>query len=131
MDKWEPGEEVRSLIREYGGCIRGYASMELYLKTEFLTESKWWMLGLTVNEHTVIFDPAVKHKLPVDQAYIIYHELTHVAQFRDFGWVGFMGTYLGQWFRSGLSYQKMKERGLEKEAIQQSNDFRARCMGDA
>ena len=129
MNKWEPGEEVTSLIREYGRSIRGYPALGLYLQTEFVTESKWWMLGLTVNEHMVIFDPAVIYKLPIDQACIIYHELTHVAQFRDFGWLGFMGTYIGQWFRSGLSYQKMKERGLEKEAIQQSNDFRARCMG--
>ncbi len=131
MNKWEPSEAVTSLIREHGRSIRGYPALGLYLQTEFALESKWWMLGLTVSENLVIFDPAIECKSDIDQAYIIYHELTHVAQFRDYGWLGFMGTYIGQWFRSGLSYQKMKGKGLEKEAIQQSNDFRARCMGYA
>jgi hypothetical protein len=52
------------------------------------------------------------------------HELVHVAQYQDYGRFKFVMKYIGQWIKSGFSYDKMKSFGLEEEACVVEAKFR-------
>jgi hypothetical protein len=127
--KWTPNDQVRELILHHGGQIRKWTAIALYDTTQFVLDENWWRLGITINKTCILFNPKILNYSIRTQAEDIFHELTHEAQYLDYGWVGFIGTYIGQWIRSGFSYDKMKNIGLEKEAIANATKFRNSFTG--
>jgi hypothetical protein len=122
MQKWKPSKEVEELILRYPRLIRGRSAVSLYSRVTFYL-TNFYKNGITLSDKIVLLDNSVPYKSPLSQASIIFHELVHVAQYLHYGWIGFMGTYIGQWIRGGFSYEKMKEKGLENEAYALQKDF--------
>jgi hypothetical protein len=127
LKAWSPSSEVQRLvILTPFPKIRDKTLSELYFATDFhLVNPKKIgdRLGITLSQKFVIFTEKIKTQTVGFQASLIVHELTHVAQQNHYGWIGFMGTYIGQWMRSGFSYDKMLEKGLENEAYDNERKF--------
>lgn len=122
--RWTPNAEVKALIVESGFVIRDKPVTELFPQVEFYLAEKFWKLGIAINRNRVMFNPLITTYSDRRQAGKIVHELTHVAQYIDYGWVGFIATYTWEWIRSGFSYERMKAFGMEKEAINTELKFR-------
>lgn len=121
-----PDPQIKSWISAYTSKIRGCTASQLYSSTKLFISDSWSLkgfVGITVSDDTVIFEKSIRTISLERQAARIFHELVHVAQYRDFGWLGFVGTYFGQWIRSGFSYNRMKDKGLEHEAILRTSMF--------
>ena len=125
--RWHPNDKVEHYVVNHGFPIRGLETKELWESSKFFSRKKaFGMSGITFHKKRIVFSSSLTHSNNFTwQAAIIYHELVHVAQQRTFPqkWVGFMTTYLGQWIRSGFSYEKMKSFGIEKEAYALQRKF--------
>ena len=130
MEKWTPSDEVKNLVIQYGGLIRKCPAATLWGMVDFyLQDMKGQRSGLTMflrGKETVILDIIVPGWPIKFQAETIFHELYHVAQQLDWGWPQFCVTYAWQWLRCGFSYDRMKNMGIEKEAYDQEEFFKAR-----
>jgi len=82
------------------------------------------MLGITVSKKSILFDPKITLFPAYRQAQEIMHELTHEAQYMDYGRFGFLARYIKEWIKSGFDYTEMKKFGLEKEALDVELKFR-------
>lgn len=122
--KWTPSLKVRDIISDSGFVIRGKPAITLYNATTFYLDSKWWRLGITVRKKSILFDSKITMFPPYRQAQEIVHELTHEAQYIDYGKLGFVARYIGEWIKSGFDYDDMKRFGLEKEALEAELKFR-------
>lgn len=123
-EKWTPVEDVKEFVNECEFDIRGKTTKYLYEYVEFWIAENFNRLGITLSKRNVYFNPMIVTYPFSKQAAKIIHELTHVAQYMDYGWFGFMFKYLSEWVKSGLSYEKMKSFGLEKEAYANELKFR-------
>lgn len=128
MSKWEPNDKVKDHVRSSWIPIRNYNSEDLLKETTFRRTgvflSLFGMAGMTWSKNRVYIGKKVCNSANEKyQAIIIFHELTHVAQQKDWGWFNFMMTYIWEWIKSGFSYQKMKKKGIEKEAYDNEKKF--------
>jgi len=128
MRKWKPEKEVPKLLHKHGFEIRGKKLLTLYYNTKFYISDAVPMLGITLSKSKVYFDSIILPCTYRKQAQSIVHELTHVAQFLDMGWVKFMATYVKEWVKAGFSYRNMKHFGLEKEAYDNECRFKLRAL---
>jgi hypothetical protein len=127
MERWRPHEEIDDFIRAYGYEFRGFVPIELYRQCELYKAPWFWLAGITLHEDLILFDDDVyDSQNRWYQAQVIYHELVHVAQQKTMpqGLPGFFVTYGFEWVRAGFSYERMKEFGIEAEAIRETRKFR-------
>jgi hypothetical protein len=127
LKSWTPSDEVKKLVvLTPFQKIRDRSISELYYASDFYLANPKMIadrLAITFSKKWIIFTEKIITQTVGFQAALIVHELTHVAQQSHYGWTGFMGTYLGQWMRSGFSYVKMLDKGLEKEAYDNERKF--------
>jgi hypothetical protein len=121
---WIPHGRVRDMIASSSIMIREHKPKDLYDSVTFKVHNKLFgMKGITFSKkHVAIHRELATHN-EYFQTVIIFHELVHVAQQSDLGWLEFMGEYFWEWVSSGFSYQNMKKIGFEKEAIDITKQF--------
>lgn len=124
MTKWTPKEAVRKYIKDSDFSVRDKPVASLYDQVTFYITEHFWKLGIAISKRAIFFTPMITVFSDRRQAGKIVHELTHVAQYMDYGWVGFIATYAWEWVRSGFNYDKMKNIGMEKEATAAELKFR-------
>ncbi len=130
FNEWEMPREVKRRV-VIGDCIREYSPTEL-LNTIKIKVPKWniLMLGrrsISVNDSLILISEKKFDGLTNKQrASVIYHELVHIAQLKSLGWLKFKVRYVYQWICADFSYKKMKQMGLEKEAIDKQGLFARR-----
>jgi len=122
MRKWVPSVRVVELLNSTSIRIRGYTAGELLETATFRRAgpiiSLFGMGGITFSRKWLVLSKKVCDAVqsPKYQASLVFHELDHVAQQRDWGWIRFMIRYAWEWIKSGFSYERMKKIGIEKEA---------------
>lgn len=126
MVKWTPDIDVELLLDRFGFPIRNHSMHDLYNDAQLYLDTKWYKLGVTLTRYIVVFNVKILDYPFTIQAAEIMHELTHVAQYIDYGWPKFVFKYTLEWLKAGCSYQKMKQFGLEKEAYDVEAEFRRR-----
>ena len=127
MSEWEvPWECINHLVN-YQEKIRGYTLKELLEKTTF--KEKEWLSGLGVSGMTLhpdnvwLDDRVTENEDMGFVTCVLAHELCHVAQQEDWGHVLFMLKYGWEAFSCMFRYERMKLRGIEKEAFAFEHQF--------
>ncbi len=67
------------------------------------------VLGNTIHLHNV-----TKEDFLLDKAWVC-HELRHVLQFRQHGYVPFLGKYLWDWMKNGYANNRFEKEANESE----------------
>ena len=94
--------------------------VELNSITAWFHYSVWWMKllpifhGMTLDNHVYF---SWNRQKVVNTLSTVRHEMMHVAQYEELGFMGFLTTYIWQWVKHGFSYTKID---LEVEAREAS-----------
>lgn len=90
--------------------------VELDHITGWFRYSVWWMklmprfMAMTLGSHVYF---SWSRRVVVNQLSVVRHELRHVMQYKELGFMRFLCTYVWQWVKHGFSYTKID---LEVEA---------------
>jgi len=131
MKKWNPPKATMILLRTGPRMIRTHTIHSLLNASTFRIAGPiltlFGMGGITFHKKYIVLSKTLcNNSLPTRQAKLIFHEMVHVAQQRDMGWVKFMAQYICEWVKCGFSYKKMKKVGLELEAYTLADEFSRR-----
>jgi len=106
--------KVQNYIIDYGFPVRGYGPAYLLTSTEFRMNDQEHT-GMITGEHQVTFNYSFLYLPPTRQARMVFHELVHMAQIKDIGYIAWCVDYGIQAVYAG-SYGNMKHGGYEGEA---------------
>jgi len=128
MKVFTPPMTVIQKITASSVLIRHHKPIDLFNQATFRIAGPFMTLfkmgGITFHKDYIVLSKALCESDNCQwQAKIIFHELVHVAQQKDWGWSTFMSQYLWEWVSSGFSYERMKEKSIEKEAYALADYF--------
>lgn len=139
MKEYKLPKDVLAMLDKYGFSILGMSHKYLYLSTTFysaedgdlidwLLDGKW---GFARDPYSICMMPEFFRDCRNISIFCskLFHELVHIAQMRVDGRHKFRRRYFWQWVFSGFSYDRMKKRGYELEAVEAEEKFYRKTQG--